>query len=184
MKNPFFLILLTGQLLFCSLAYSQKKIVIDNGSVSFTSNAPLEIIKASSNQMKAAIDPASNQFVFSVNIQSFNGFNSGMQKEHFNEKYMESDLYPMATFKGKIIEKIDFSGDGIYDVRAKGDLIMHGQTQTRIIRSRITIKNGKISIQSEFTVPLADHNIMVPKLISEKIATEIDVNINATASME
>ena len=184
MKNRLFHIILSIQLLFSAMAYSQKKIVLENGTVSFTSNAPLEIIKASSNKMMAAIDPLSNQFVFSVNIQSFNGFNSGMQKEHFNEKYMESDLYPVATFKGKIIEKIDFTSDGTHEVRAKGDLTMHGQTQTRIIRSRIAINKGSISIQSEFTVPLADHNIMVPKLISEKIATEIDVNINATAYME
>ena len=184
MKNLSFLFILSGHLLLCAVTYGQEKLLIENGSVSFTSNAPLEIIKASSNKMKAAIDPASNQFVFSVNIKTFNGFNSGIQKEHFNEKYMESDLYPTATFKGKIIEKIDFTRDGIHEVRAKGDLTMHGQTQTRIIRSRIIIKKGNISILSGFTVPLADHDIMVPKLISEKIATEIDVTINATASME
>jgi hypothetical protein len=162
---------------------AQKKITIDKGEISFTSNAPLEVIKASSGQMRAVIDPVTNQFIFSVNVSSFNGFNSGLQKEHFNEKYMESDIYPTATFKGKIIEKIDFSKDGVYEVRAKGDLLMHGQAQTRIIKSIVTINKNIMSISTAFTVPLADHNITVPKLISEKIATEIEVSIHATAAL-
>lgn len=167
--------------IFCSgtMLSAQKKILVNKGKINFTSNAPLEIIKASSDQMKVVIDPATNQFGFSVAIVSFKGFNTGLQREHFNEKFMESDKYPAATFKGKIIEKVDFSRDGVYDVRAKGDLEMHGKKQTRIIKSKITIKNGVVNIVADFTIPLSDHDISVPRIIGEKIATEIDVSVSA-----
>ena len=91
-----------------------------------------------------------------------------------------SDQYPNAEFSGKIIEQVDFTKDSTYDVRAKGDLNIHGQKQTRIIRSKLIIKNGTITVESVFFIPLADHRITIPRIISEKIATEIEVRIHAS----
>jgi hypothetical protein len=93
---------------------------------------------------------------------------------------MEADKYFEATFAGKIIEPIDFSIDGTYDVRAKGNLVIHGKKQTRIIPARIQIEKGRLKIISEFTVPLLDHDIKIPQLVTEKIATEIIVRINVS----
>ena len=159
---------------------AQDKIQIENSQINFISNAPLEIIKASSTDLKGAIIPSTNQFVFKVLIKSFVGFNNRLQMEHFNEKYLESETYPWATFSGKIIEPVDFTRDGVYDVRAKGDLEVHGMKQTRIIRCRINIRNGVATIDSNFIIPLADHNISIPRIVSEKIANQIEVSINAS----
>ena len=155
--------------------YSLKK-----GDISFVSNAELELISASSPKLQGVLDASNNQFAFLIPIASFKGFNSELQRIHFNEKYMESDKYPNASFAGKIIEQIDFSKDGTYEVRAKGDLEIHGQKQNRIIRSKIVISNGTITIESSFKVPLADHNISIPSIVNQKIATEIVVNVSAT----
>lgn len=164
--------------------FAQKKIIINKGKINFTSNAPLEVIKAASDKMCVVIDPATNQFAFSVPVSSFQGFNSGLQREHFNEKYLESDKYPNASFKGKIIEKVDFFTDGVYEVRAKGELEIHGEKQTRIIKSKILIKNNIISIVTDFIVPLSDYNISVPSIIGEKIASQIDVSVFASAALK
>ena len=80
----------------------------DNGKVSFKSDAPLEVIKAKSAKLRGAIDPANQSFAWTVEIKTFEGFNNPLQREHFNENYMESKRYPKASFVGKIIEKIDF----------------------------------------------------------------------------
>lgn len=151
----------------------------DNGEIEFDSDAPLEMIKASSKQLKGSIN-TSNQFAFIVKIISFEGFNNGLQKDHFNENYMESEKFPKATFTGKIIENINFEADGVYNVRAKGKLNIHGVEQIRIIKSKLTIKDGIIKLTSKFKVPLVDHNISIPKIVAKKIATEINVTINAT----
>ena len=152
--------------------------------MSFTSNAELELIKASSNKVQGLIDPSSNKFAFAVDIRSFQGFNSKLQQEHFNEKYMESDKYPQASFSGKIIEPIDFSADRTYDVRAKGELNIHGQKQTRIIKAKVTIDKGQVFVQTHFVVPLADHDISIPTIVSQKIATEIEIDFNATMALQ
>src|SRR5882762_5525576 len=127
-------ILIIGLLLFFGLhIQAQKKFTSNDGEVSFTSNAKLELINATSKNIKGIIDPATGNFAFVVTIQSFVGFNSNLQREHFNEKYMETDKYDDATFSSKIIEPVDFTKDGVYEVRAKGNLVIHGKKQARII---------------------------------------------------
>jgi hypothetical protein len=161
-------------------ANAQVKYSTTKGDISFASNAALELITAKSTDTQGLIDPITHQFAFSVLIQSFRGFNSDLQRQHFNDNYMESGKYPRATFAGKIIEQLDFDKDSTYVVRAKGELDIHGQKQSRIIRSKVTIRNKSILVESDFAVPLADHNIAVPRIVNQKIASEIEVSFRAT----
>lgn len=163
---------------------AQKKYTTRNAKIDFISEAQLELIKAATTSARGLIDPTTNQFAFTIDVNSFQGFNSMLQREHFNEKYMESEKYPKATFSGKIIEQIDFLSDGSYDVRAKGDLEIHGVKQTRIIKGKIAIKNGSLKINATFDVPLADHNITIPTVVSQKIATQIKVQFDASMSLQ
>lgn len=158
---------------------AQKVYSTKSGEIHFLSKAPLEMIEANSKTLSGAIDGNHRTFAFAVPITSFQGFNSGLQREHFNENYMESDKYPAATFKGKIIEEIDFGANGTYTVRAKGMLNIHGVEVERIIKSTLSVINGKISIKSEFEVPLAEHKIKIPKIVNQKIAEKIFVKVNA-----
>jgi len=144
----------------------------------------LELINASSKNIKGIIDPATGNFAFVVTIQSFEGFNSNLQRQHFNEKYMETEKYYDATFSGKIIETVDFTKDGIYEVRAKGNLVIHGKKQVRIIPGTIQIEKGGLTVKSNFTIPLADHDIKVPQIVTEKIATEIIVKLNVAMTQK
>ena len=151
----------------------------NTGKISFKSESKQELIAASSDEMQGIIDEEKKTFVFKVKIRTFNGFNSALQQEHFNEKFLESEKFPQATFMGKIIEDIDLKKDGVFEIRAKGKLWIHGVENERIIRSEVTIKNGIINIQSHFTVALSDHNIKVPKVVHEKVSSEISVEISA-----
>jgi hypothetical protein len=175
---------LVSTLLFTFLTgiatHAQKKLLTQSGEISFASRAELEMIGAASNQLKGIIDPSNNQFAFRVAIRTFEGFNSKLQRDHFNESYMETDKCPTASFTGKIIEQIDFTADGTYEVRAKGDLDIHCQKQTRIIKSKLTIKGKVVSIEATFIVPLSDHNISIPRIVNQKIATEIEVGVRTT----
>lgn len=172
---------LMGFMLWQLLALAPVKslYLAKDASIHFKSEAPLELIEATSTKMKGVLKPADQTFAFSVPNSSFEGFNSALQKEHFNENYMESAKYPASTFTGKIIEEIDYETDGTYTVRAKGKLNVHGVEQERIIKATLQIKKGSITVTSSFTVPLADHNITIPKIVYQKIAEEISVDINA-----
>lgn len=158
---------------------AQKIYFCDRGNISFSSTAPLELIKAESDEMRGAIDLQKRTFAFTVRITSFRGFNAELQRDHFNENYMESEKYPEATFKGKIIEEIDFSNETIYFVRAKGTLNIHGVEQERIIKVTVTVKGNTITADAQFPVLLSEHDITIPKVVHEKIASEVTVDVKA-----
>ena len=113
-------------------------------------------------------------------MNSFKGFNSPLQRIHFSENYVEAEKYPQASFKGKIIEDVDFTKNGIYQLRAKGIFTVHGVPQERIIKTTVTVNNNGINIQSSFAVLLNDHNIPIPKIVNQKLANSIKVEIKAT----
>ena len=175
-------LLITAVLIFVLGSSFREPLSIFNitkGKISFSSDAPLELITAISNELKGLIETEKKQFAFSVKVRSFKGFNSGFQKDHFNENYLETDKYPEATFSGKIIEDVDFGKNNVLTVRAKGILTVHGVPKERIIKSDMTIKDGQIFIKANFTVLLADHNIPIPKVVHEKLASEIKVEVNS-----
>ncbi len=152
---------------------------VSNGSIAFRSDAPLELIKASSNNLAGLFDTKAKKFAFRIKVNSFEGFNTDLQKEHFNENYMESNVFPYASFEGKIIEDIDYGKPGIYNIRAKGNLTVHGVVQERIIKVDLTVKEKSVAVKSNFTVLLADHNITIPKVVHEKLASEIKLEVKA-----
>lgn len=162
-----------------ALGYAQPIYEVKRGKVSFHSEAPQELISAESADVKGVVDISKKAFAFKISIPSFLGFNSPLQREHFNENYMESNIFPEATFRGKVIEDIDYTKEGVYTVRAKGKLSIHGIEKERIIKSQITIKSGSMRIKSDFTVLLSDHDIKIPRVVSEKLAQEIQVSLTA-----
>lgn len=147
------------------------------GTIEFTSDAPLELIKAKSNKLEGSINLSDRSFSFNISMSSFEGFNSMLQQTHFNENYIETNKYPKATFEGKIIEEYDFSKPGTYDVRGKGFFSVHGVKENRIIRCKMVVTETNIEISSSFTVFLEDHNISIPSVVNQKIAKEIIINI-------
>jgi polyisoprenoid-binding protein YceI len=150
-----------------------------DGTASFISYAPLEIIKAKSSKVRGAIDVSARTFLFAIRVNTFQGFNSGLQQEHFTENFLETDKFPEADFRGKFIEEVDLTKDGKYDVRAKGIFDLHGTKQERIIKGTIEVKNQTIHVHSQFSVLLEDHNIKIPRVLYQKISPEIEVNIDA-----
>ncbi|HMR46199.1 MAG TPA: YceI family protein [Bacteroidia bacterium] len=150
-----------------------------NGEVFFRSEAKLELIDAKSQKLEAIVDFQKKTFEFLIPINSFKGFNAELQREHFLDRYMESDKFPVATFTGKIIEDVDISKPREITVRAKGKLTIHGVEQERIIKSKISIEGNAVTVYSVFSVPLKDHKIKVPRVVQEKIANEVLVQVKA-----
>ena len=101
-------------------------------------------------------------------------------QEHFNENYMESDKFPKADFKGNIInfDEVNFSKDGVYNIKTAGKLTIHGITSDITIPGTLTVKGNTITAKAQFSILLKDYKIQVPDLVADK------VNSNATITIE
>ncbi len=149
-----------------------------SGRIDLYSNAPLEIIHAYTDKLKGVMDMSKKTFAFSVKIRSFEGFNSPLQREHFNENYMESDKYPEAVFQGKIIEDFDHEAALKQIIRAKGIMQMHNVKKEIIITIELKTEGESIRAKTAFTLIPKDFGIRIPKIVHEKIASEINVDVS------
>lgn len=154
---------------------SAQKFVTERSVITFFSGATLEDIAAKNEKGSSIINLASGEVAFSIPIKSFM-FEKQLMQQHFNERYMESDKFPKATFAGKI-EGLQTNATSIQQVKAVGKLTIHGVTQEVIIPGSIELSADGIMIKSKFVVKLVDYKIEVPKLLWQNIAEQIEVTV-------
>ena len=153
-----------------------QKYKSSSSSVHFFSDAPVEDIEATNLDGQSAIDLATGEIVFSIPIKSFT-FEKSLMQEHFNENYMESDTYPKATFKGKIID-FDIGNTSLQAANAKGILKIHGIEQEISVEGQLKIGDNSMELNAKFSVKLEDHKIKIPKIVFYNIAEIIAVTIS------
>jgi len=165
-------------ILLVPLLYLQTsdKVIARQGKVSFFSYTPVENIKAENNQVLSIIDLESHDIAVNILMSAFI-FEKALMREHFNESYIESDIYPKATFEGKII---DFNPnlEGSQTRMIKGVFTMHGASKELEIKATIEKVNGKFTVSGTFEATVKDYNIKIPPLLKGNIAKIITVNFN------
>ena len=151
----------------------------NQGRIHFVSEAPLELIEAETETFQIIVDTVKMAFAVTMQIESFKGFNSALQQEHFYENYMEIDLYPKAIFTGKILNSLSDNSKSS-KVKVKGSLTIHGVEKQRVIEANFDwTEEGNLLVEAVFTVPLEDHEIEIPRIVYQKIAEEINVSVTA-----
>ncbi|HTJ49236.1 MAG TPA: YceI family protein [Cyclobacteriaceae bacterium] len=173
-KKIYFVLLL---LITLTQARAQK-FVSEKGLITFFSHATIEDIKADNNKASALFYPANTNIAFSVPVNEFH-FAKSLMQEHFNDKYLETELYPNSTFQGKLTG-YDPALDREQHVVAKGKLTMHGVTKDVEIPGMIEKLENKLVMKSTFIVKLQDYKIQIPQLLWQNIAEQVEVTINFT----
>ena len=176
-----YILLLTLILPFLSKAQSDKyasSYVCNNGGAHFISIAPFENIEAFTHHSYCVINAQSKTVAVKIPIQSFR-FESKLMQDHFNDMFLESDKYPTANLEASIVENIDLTKDGVYDVTLKGTLEIHGVKHERELKGKITVRAGQVAnAVSYFDIKLDDYNLTVPLALSMNIAEKISIDVN------
>jgi hypothetical protein len=157
----------------------------DTLGISFYSDAPLEKISAESRKGSYSVIHFGPDTVYvRIPIQSF-VFPNKLMQAHFNEDYLESDRYPYAYFRGKLIAPIPLDTPGEYAVSAEGDLTIHGKTQRRPLSGIFQVLPDKrVILRGKFLVRPADHGIQIPQMLWQKIAEEVEVRFYGQYRLE
>ena len=157
---------------------TQEKYLTKTGSVTFEASVPsFEEVKGVNKNTTAIINTENGEFAALALVKGFR-FKNALMEEHFNENYADSDDYPKATFKGKI-EGFSLSelNNGTLQKVFNGTLNFHGKTKD-IKREELTISknsDGNIAITGHLKVNVADFDIEIPKIVSNKLSREVDV---------
>lgn len=145
-----------------------------------TSKSPEKIV-AVTNSAICVLDTKTGNIQFSVVLKSYE-FASALMQEHFNENYVESNVYPKSEFKGLISNNsaVNYAKDGTYTVTVKGALSLHGVTKEVESTGKITVQNGKILAASTFSAKLSDYKIKIPGLVADKVAENVKIIIDCS----
>ncbi len=171
--------LLTAAIIICAVPFYGQHFITKNGHISFYSDGPLEKIEAHNKQVNSALNIETGDMVFKVLMKSF-VFEKALMQEHFNENYVESDKFPNATFKGKVVNMSDITltKDGTYEADVEGELTIHGISNKIEDKGTFIVSKEGIHGNSKFNILLADYDISIPGAVTGKIAEEIEITVD------
>ncbi len=166
----------------CTLTFTTvkaQKLITRNGHIWFHSSTPIEDIEAHTYQAMSVLDTEKGDMAFAILMKSFQ-FEKALMQEHFNEKYVESEKYPKATFQGRVTnwEDVDLESPGTYAVNVEGNLEIHGETHPIASEGKFTIDDEQINGTAAFSIQLVDYKIKVPSVVRDNIAEEIDIMVD------
>jgi polyisoprenoid-binding protein YceI len=161
--------------------YAQEKVSTKNGQVVFEASVPaFEEVKATTKTASCVLNTSNGEMASLILIKSFR-FKIALMEEHFNENYMDSDNFPKATLKGKLLnfdqKKLT---ESFQTFTLDGKLDMHGKSLDVKIPVRIKKVKDVIEITSDFKINTSDFDIKIPAAVSKKVAKEVEVKVNYT----
>jgi len=168
-----------------SVLGQESALYLGTGKVSFVSDAPLETITATSNELKGVLDLSKSTFAFSFQVATFQGFNSPLQQEHFNEHYLETSRFPKAAFTGNMIGFVPCSELCDQEITARGKMTIHGVTKVISIPVKLSYnpEAGDLKAQARFEAVLEDYDVDIPVILAAKISPVIQVDVAFDAQL-
>ena len=161
------------QVLFSQQFYTDKGVTKFDGS-----KAAFEPIRASNNNTVSIIDSSDGQIAAVILISEFD-FRLGLMQEHFNENYLESNVYPKSTFEGQIKNfSLEELNQDFKEHEIKGVLTIKGVNNNITTKAKIRKIDEKIELISGFSVMLSDYKVKIPKIVFKKIDEEVKINLN------
>ena len=176
MKKKFLYTLLLTSI----IGYSQIKLITKNGKVTFEASVPaFEEVKAKNESVTCVLNTENGEIAALALTKGFR-FKIALMEEHFNENYVESNQFPKAIMKGKLVgfnmNKINETTFTKFEM--VGELEMHGKKNP--IKTFILIKkSGKgLDLKSEFEVNASDYAIEIPSVVSKKVSNKVKIKVD------
>lgn len=164
--------LVLGLTFFCSSAGAQTH-KCTQSRVMFFSDAAIEDISAVNVKSAGLYNDQTGEIVFSIPVNQFT-FHKKLMQEHFNEKYMESEKYPKATFQGTITR-----GEG-QKATAIGKMTIHGVAKDVQITGTLEPAAQTFVMKAKFIIRLEDYSIKIPQVLWQNIAEQVEVTCEFT----
>ncbi|CAL2062622.1 YceI family protein [Tenacibaculum sp. 190524A05c] len=152
-----------------------QQFIARQGQVTFFSYATVEDIEAKNNQVLSILDFDKKEIAATMLMRAF-VFKKDLMHEHFNESYIESDIYPKATFEGILLEGLENAGPQTQLINGK--ITIHGITKEIEIKTTIQKTENSYTISGEFNLTVKDFNIKIPPILSNNIAKVVLVKFN------
>ena len=171
------------------ITYAQKS---TDAVASFTISTPIKEVRGENKHAFIELDFKTGAVRSRMQVDSFQfpeSFSSDKMntviRDRFREYYMESKLYPVMSFEGKITnpDKNMYKAEGAYPLDISGYLTLHGIKQYVTVQATLTVKGSKKSIVSAFVVEPDSYKIKLPNHNAQLSQYANKVNIQIAADL-
>ncbi len=174
-------ILFIGLVIAAGASFAQKK-TTTSATISFDATTPIDKLpKAENKTAIASLDTKKGNVAFEAIVKNF-AFTNPVIQDHFNgAKWMDSEKFSTASFKGKItnLKVVNFKKDGTYTANIEGKLTIHGETKNVNTTAVIVVAGNSITTTSDFSVKLEDYKVNGPAIAAGKVAKEPKITVVA-----
>lgn len=146
------------------------------GKVTFYSHTDVEHIKAVNHQALCVLDIETGEITLDILMKAF-AFENVRMQTHFNESYVESDLYPKATFKGKVVD-FDKTQNNTQIRMINGLFTLKNITTPLVFKVTIDRTHDSYVISGTTTIFIDHYNINIPRLFASNISKEIKISFH------
>lgn len=137
-----------------------------------------EPVDAKTNSTTAVVNIENGEIAALLFIKAFH-FKVALMEEHFNENYMDSDVFPKAKFTGEIL---NFNKDELLKDFKKypisGTLTIRGLSEEISFPIALRWEGDKLIAKGEFIVSPSDYNIEIPSIVKNKISETVKISFN------
>lgn len=158
---------------FVDFGQKHQQFIARQGQISFFSYTSVENIEAKNNQVLSILDIEKQELAISMLMRAF-VFKKDLMYEHFNESYIESDMYPKANFIGKIID-FDKKNQKKQIKIIRGKITIHGITKEIDLKTTIESIDNNYILSGNFDILVNDFQIKIPPILSSNIAKTISI---------
>jgi polyisoprenoid-binding protein YceI len=163
-------------LIISKTTFAQKEITTTNGMIHFEASVPLfEEVEATNETVSCVLNIKTGAITSIVLMKDFH-FKLSLMEEHFNNKYLETDKYQKASFKGRIQGfNLFIIGTKPKEFKMNGKLQIHGKSKTvNTIVFLKKVENG-LELNSNLDIKTSDYNIKIPEILSMKVAENVTI---------
>ena len=171
-------LILVAMIMTSSFSFAQKYFT-KTGKTEFKASVEaFEPVEATNNSTTAILNVATGDVASLLFVKSFK-FEIALMEEHFNENYMDSDVHPKATFKGKLGDfDVSKLSDTFQSFPLSGVLTVKGKNKNVTTTAQLKMVEGKIYVESHFSVKPEEFDIEIPGVVKEKIAKSINIDLH------
>jgi len=116
-----------------------------------------------------------NEFRFQVDLATLDT-GIGLRNKHMRNKYLETDKYPHASYKGKIVG-IDSTETDTLLIKVKGTFSVHGVQNTLSIEGKAVPTDNGYFAKAGFKLNLRDYDIKKPRFLITKVNNIIKIKV-------
>lgn len=161
---------------------AQSAYTTDSGHVEFRSSVPLHSFTGKSDKLTGRISLADSTVDFFVDLTTLKTGNG--KRDRDMRKTLNTDDFPFAEFFGKLVTPFTADSGGVQNATVKGQFKVHGISKPLDVEGTLQKDGDQLLLEAQWSLSLADYEIVPPKLLIMKVDDEQRIRINVALKEE